>query len=77
MNYKESIFFMTKYYSYDKIWKRYRVARTIKGKRLSYGTYATEEEAQQVVAELKKVDWDRTQLQNIRDRLGIKSQRRL
>ena len=68
---------MAKYYSYDKIWKRYRIARKIKGKRYSYGTYKTEEEAQQVVAELEKVDWDRTRLQEIRDKLGIESQRRL
>lgn len=68
---------MTKYYSYDKIWKRYRVARRINGKRYSYGTYATEEEAQAVVEELKKVDWDRAQLQEIRDRLCIQSTRKI
>ena len=44
---------------------------------MSYGTYATEEEAQLVVEELKKVDWDRNQLPNIRDKLGIKSVRKL
>lgn len=68
---------MPKYYSYDKIWGRYRISKRINGKRVSYGTYASEEEAQQVVAELDKVDWDRTQLQSIRDKLGIISQRRL
>ncbi|WP_405285915.1 hypothetical protein [Methanobrevibacter sp.] len=68
---------MPKYYSYDKIWNRYRIARKINGKRVSYGTYASEEEAQQVVLELEKVDWDRTQLQSIRDNLGIKSQRQV
>ena len=68
---------MAKYYSYDKIWKRYRIARKINGKRYSYGTYKTEVEAQQVVAELEKVDWDRTRLQEIKDKLGIESQRRL
>lgn len=69
--------YMAKYYSYDNIWKRYRISRRINGKRISYGTYATEEEAAAVVSELEKVDWDRTQLQNIRDKLGIKSQRRV
>ncbi|WP_406534546.1 hypothetical protein [Methanobrevibacter sp.] len=68
---------MTKNYYYDRIWKRYRVAKTVKGRKMSYGTYATEEEAQLVVEELKKVDWDRNQLPNIRDKLGIKSVRKL
>lgn len=68
---------MPKYYSYDNIWKRYRVAKTINGKRLSFGTYATEEEAQLVVEELKKHDWDREKLQSIRESLGIPSNRRL
>jgi len=68
---------MVKYYSYDKIWKRYRVARTIKGKKISYGTYATEEEAQLVVAELEKANWNRDCLQEIRDRLGIQSVRKI
>ena len=68
---------MTKNYYYDRIWKRYCVAKTVKGRKMSYGTYATEEEAQLVVEELKKVDWDRNQLPNIRDKLGIKSGRKL
>lgn len=68
---------MTKNYYYDRIWKRYRVAKTVKGRKMSYGTYATEEEAQLVVEELKKVDWDHNQLPNIRDKLGIKSVRKL
>lgn len=68
---------MAKYYTYDKIWKRYRVAKTFHGKKISYGTYTTEEEAQLVVEELKKVDWDRNQLPRIRDHLGIQSVRRI
>ena len=68
---------MTKNYYYDRIWKRYRVTKTVKGRKMSYGTYATEEEAQLVVEELKKVDWGRNQLPNIRDKLGIKSVRKL
>ena len=35
---------MTKNYYYDRIWKRYCVAKTVKGRKMSYGTYATEEE---------------------------------
>ena len=63
----------TKNYYYDRIWKRYRVAKTIKGKTISYGTYATEKEAQKVVSELKKVDWNKRKLPEILEKLGIKS----
>jgi len=63
----------TKNYYYDRIWKRYRVAKTIKGKKISYGTYATEKEAQKVVSELKKVDWNKRKLPEILEKLGIKS----
>lgn len=66
-----------KYYNYDKIWKRYRISKTINKKRVSYGTYETEEEAQMVVAELKKVDWDKSQLTDIKKRLGIKCVRKI
>ena len=68
---------MPKYYHYDKIWKRYRVKKSINGKRVSFGTYATEEEAQAIVEELKKHDWDREKLMSIRESLGIQSTRRL
>ena len=62
-----------RYYNYDKTWKRYRVTRTINGKRISYGTYATEKEAQEVVCELNKIGWDKKELPLILGRLGIES----
>ena len=62
-----------KYYHYDKIWKRYRVMRRINGKRVSYGTYATEKEAEKVVQKLTEANWDRTKLPYILEDLGIKS----
>lgn len=68
---------MPKYYNYDKILKRYRVSRTINRKRISYGTYKTEKEAQLVVQELEKHDWDREKLYSIRESLGIQNIRRL
>lgn len=62
-----------KYYSYEKLWKRYRISKKINGKQISYGTYSTEKEAQQVVKELIKKDWDKKELPLILERLGIKS----
>ena len=64
---------VAKNYNYDRIWKRYRVAKTIKGKKISYGTYSTEEEAQKVVSELRKEDWTKHKLPGILKELGIKS----
>ena len=37
-----------KYYNYDKVWGRYRIVKTINRKRVSFGTYETEKEAQKV-----------------------------
>lgn len=62
-----------KYYNYDKIWGRYRISKNIKGKRVSFGTYATEKEAKVVVSELIEKNWDRNELPSILRRLGIKS----
>ncbi len=67
----------TKFYYYDKIMKRYRVQKRQGPRCTSYGTYGSEEEAQLVVEELEKVDWDKKELQNIKDKLNIKSVRRL
>ena len=66
-----------KNYYYDKLWKRYRVTKTVNGKKTSYGTYATEEEAEAVVRELKKCSWDKKQLLRIKNELGIKCVRRM
>lgn len=62
---------------YDKIWGRYRIQKVINGRKISYGTYDTLEEAIAVRNLLILCDWDKTQLQKIKDTLGIKSVRRL
>ena len=66
-----------KNYNYDRIWKRYRVTKTFEGKKISYGTYATEEEAQKVVSELRKTDWNKKQLPLILEKLGLKPKNKL
>ena len=65
------------YYYYDKVMDRYRIKKKIDGKYISYGTYSNEKEAELVVDELIRVDWDKKELQNIRDKVGVKSVRRL
>lgn len=62
-----------KYYNYDKVWGRYRIVKTINRKRVSFGTYETEKEAQKVVSELIKKNWDKKELPLILKRLKIKS----
>ncbi|WP_405316217.1 hypothetical protein [Methanobrevibacter sp.] len=62
---------------YDKIWGRYRIQKVINGRKISYGTYDTLEEAILVRDKLMECDWDKKQLQEIKDELGIKSVRRL
>ena len=47
-----------KYYRYDKAWKKYVVARSLKGKHRYYGAYDTEKEAKDRVEYLKKHNWD-------------------
>ena len=37
-----------------------------------YGCYSTKEVADEVVKELEKVDWDKSELDNIKERLGIR-----
>lgn len=54
--------FGVKHYHYDKQRQQYRVRKVIKGKYHSYGFYDKEEDAQKVVAILKKYDWDKTKL---------------
>lgn len=62
-----------KYYHYVKMWGRYRIQRTVHGKKVSFGTYATEEDASKVVSELIKADWDKKQLPQILYKLNIES----
>ena len=66
-----------RYCSYDKVWGRYRIRKKDNGKAVSYGTYATIEEAMMVRDKLVECDWDKKQLQKIKDELNIKSVRRL
>lgn len=47
-----------KYYTYNKKHNLYQVKKRINGKWEYFGYYKTEEEAKQVVSELKKVDWN-------------------
>ena len=62
---------------YDKIWGRYRIQKIINGRKISYGTSDTLEEAILVRDKLMECDWNKKQLQEIKDELGIKSVRRL
>lgn len=62
---------------YDKINKRYRIQKRLNKRKVTYGTYATLEEAMSVRDCLVECDWDKKQLQEIKDRLGIMSVRRL
>lgn len=51
-----------KHYHYDKQRKKFRVRKVINGKYVCFGYYETEEEAQKMVEELKKVNWDKSKL---------------
>lgn len=58
-----------KNYSYrDGAWN---ISKIINGKSLFYGRYKTENDAQKVVIELRKCDWDKNQLPKILKELGI------
>lgn len=52
----------TKYYTYDKYSDKWFIQKCINGKQISYGRYATEEEAADMVELLKKAEWDIKQL---------------
>lgn len=60
---------MAKHYYYDKIWKRYRITKRINGKRINYGSYPSEKEAQSIVNELIKNDWDKSKLSEIKEKV--------
>ena len=68
--------FQPKYYSYDRGQRKYQVSKRYyhDGEYYDvhyYGSYANEKDAQKIVAELKKVNWDITKLKEIQERLGI------
>ncbi|MBQ6219956.1 MAG: hypothetical protein IJH63_00695 [Methanobrevibacter sp.] len=68
---------MVKYISYDKIWGNYRIRRKINGKVVSFGTYKQLEDAEKVVQELEKCNWDKKELMRIKEDLGIPITRRI
>ena len=47
----------------------YHVLKCRDYKQEFYGCYPTEKTAQRIVSELKAVDWDKSKLQGIRDKL--------
>lgn len=68
---------MVKYVYFDKFWKRYRIRRRINGKTVDFGTYEKLEDAENVILELEKCDWDKKQLMTIKESLGIPIKRRI
>jgi len=48
-----------KNYRYNKCTKRWDVSKRIDGKQIYFGGYATEEEAQKMVEQLKKNNWQK------------------
>ena len=57
--------------NYHEIKGRFYVSKWRDGSVISYGGYPDEKTAARVVAELKKVDWDKEQLPAIREKLGV------
>ena len=51
-----------KFYHFDKNRGKYRVRKVRHGKYMCFGFYDTENEAKQVVEQLKAVDWDKSRL---------------
>lgn len=68
---------MAKYIHYDKIWNRYRIQKVLYGRRVSYGSYDTLEDAVKVRDELIKCNWDKKQLNKIREETGVRITRRI
>lgn len=52
--------------------KRYRIIKTIEGKKVQYGTYATLKDALLIRDCLIMCKWDKTKLKNIQEHFGIK-----
>ena len=46
---------------------KYVVLKKIDGKMIYFGRYGSEDEAKKIVEELKKVDWDKSQLKRIKE----------
>lgn len=56
-----------KFYYYHKGSDYWCVYKTVDGKKEFFGHYETEETAQKIVNELKKCNWDKTQLSKIQE----------
>lgn len=65
-----------KYYSYDKNAKKYAVKKSVYNRDTGrvgyvyYGLYSSEDVAKLIVEELKKVDWDKSKLEDIKLSVG-------
>lgn len=68
---------MCKYANYDKLWGRYAIRKTINGKRMTFGTYASMDEACRVIEKLIECDWDKSKLDEIKKELNIPITRRI
>lgn len=64
-----------KQYTFNKRLGKYQVYKKQNGKRVHFGVYNTVEDAEAVVKELEKADWDKNQLDSIIEKLGIESRR--
>lgn len=64
-----------KYYYYDRLHNKYVIVKRYYVNKehivIYYGRYDKEETAQMIVEELKKVDWDKKQLNDIKKRLEV------
>lgn len=60
-----------KFYYYDRIHKGFRVQKTVGGEQRYYGIYRNKETTEKIVEELKKVDWDKSQLEAIKEKVGV------
>lgn len=69
--------YLPKNYSYDRHSGKYIVKKTIFNKDTGvsdivyFGIYSKEEVAKRIVEELRGVDWDKNELDNIRDRVKL------
>lgn len=60
-----------KYYSYSEDSNGFLVRKTVDGEYQCYGVYKSEDIAKRIVNELKKCNWDKTQLQKIKKELRL------
>lgn len=58
---------VVKNYTYSTIKNAFIVKKSINGKEIYYGSYKKEKDAQQIVDELKKANWDKNELPRIKE----------